>query len=77
MSNKFASKVNIDRKSSTHKDIQKKGSGGRPPVSEKRNKKIFLSLTEREYERVKNMANLEGMAVAVYVRNVLRKCEII
>ena len=77
MSNKFANKVKIDRNQSTHKDIQKKGSGGRPPVSEKRNKKIFLSLTEREYERIKNLADLESMAVAVYVRNFLKKYEII
>jgi len=77
MSNKFANKVKIDRNQSTHKDIQKKSGGGRPPVSEKRNKKIFLSLTEREYERIKNLADLESMAVAVYVRNFLKKYEII
>jgi len=79
MANKFASKVNIVRQNNTHKDIQKKGAGGRPPVLDdnKRNKKVFLSLTEKEFDKLKTMADLEGVPTAVFVRKVLKENSII
>jgi len=76
MSNKFAN-VSIDRKTNTHKDIQKKGVGGRPPVSEKRDKKVFLSLTKKEYNKLLEFANIEDLPVASYVRKILKKNDVI
>ena len=77
MANKFANKVKIDRNQSTHKDIQR-GAGGRPPLDDnKRSKKVFLSLTEKEFDKLKSMADLEGVPTAVFVRKVLKENSII
>ena len=78
MANKFANKVKIDRNQNTHKDIQR-GAGGRPPILDdnKRNKKIYLSLTEKEFGKLKSMADLEGVPTAVFVRKVLKENSII
>lgn len=78
MANKFADKVNIDRNQNTHKDIQR-GAGGRPPILDdnKRNKKVFLSLTEKEFAKLKSMADLEDLPTAVFVRKILKENSII
>jgi len=74
MSGKFG-KLKLDREVHTHKDIQnQKHPGGRPKVSEDQRKKekVFVSFTKAEKEKLKELADDAGMAVATFIRKVLK-----
>jgi len=72
--NKFA---NIKKREiQTHADIQsQKHPGGRPKKSdkEKKNQKIYLSLTKEEKERLESLAKEEDIPLGTLVRKILKK----
>jgi len=79
MSRKFE-KLKLNRQINTHKDIQnQKYSGGRPKLEEKQRKKekVFVSFTTEEKEKLKTLADNAGMAMATFIRKILKDQKII
>ena len=67
-----------DKEVKTHKDALKHP-GGRPKLVDNKRKKerIFINFTTQEKEKLKSLANEEGIPLATFIRKILKEQKII
>ena len=67
-----------DQEIKTHR-VAFKHAGGRPKIEEDKRKKekVFVSFTTQEKEKLKALAEKEGLPIATFIRKILKESGVI
>jgi len=65
--------ITADKKTIEHGGGKTKNKGGRPKAKEPKNKKVMSNFTEKEYLRIKEEAENNGISLANFIRIIVLK----